>query len=30
VAGRDHAACTVCVWQGPLPQQEEELVPTGD
>ncbi len=30
VAGRDSAACTVCVWQGPLPQQEEELVPTGD
>jgi DNA topoisomerase-1 len=30
VAGRDSAACTVCVWEGPLPQQEEELVPTGD
>ncbi|MEK7815139.1 MAG: type I DNA topoisomerase [Chloroflexota bacterium] len=30
VAGRDNAACTVCVWQGPLPQQEEELVSTGD
>ena len=27
---RGRVACTVCVWKGPIPQQEQELVPSGD
>ena len=27
---RGRVACTVCAWKGPVPQEEQELVPSGD
>ena len=28
--GLNRVACTVCVWKGPVPQEEQELIPTGN